>query len=141
MKATLQLLIDGNFHIGEYYQNALHLWEDILKDPGIDDIDALAQEISIQKKNFELRCGGVPQAHEIMMLTGIAQCYNECGELCEEPTRLEAVIRALWRCHFGNDKMDLLKTITNTYCHEWVFSYRDLVNSHRESSIKPHEIH
>jgi len=129
MKATLQLLIDGDTHAVEYYQNALNLWREILEDPGVNDINALAQEISIQKQNFELSCGGVPCAHEIMILTGIAQFFDECGEFCEDSGRLEAVLRALGQCHFGNEKRNLLQNTAHLYCDDWIVSLRGLINT------------
>ena len=132
MKATLQLLIDGNSQIVEYYQNALKLWHEILEDPGIENVEELAQEVNIQKRNFELRCGGVPYAHEVMILAGIAQCFEECGELCESPSKLEAVLKALWNIHFGNSETSLLKDITKTYCLEGLVSFKDLVGHQRD---------
>jgi hypothetical protein len=73
------MLLNGNPRVLVYYENALEIWQEVLADPGLRNLDALVQEIEIKQKQFELECGGKPDALEIMALVGLAQFYNESG--------------------------------------------------------------
>lgn len=95
MKSTLHMLLSGNPRVLVYYENACEIWREILADPGLGDFNALVQEIEIKQKQFELECGGKPDAFEVMALVGLAQFYNESGEFGDSVFDALTVVNAI----------------------------------------------
>lgn len=73
---TLETLIKGDSEIVEYYKNAMILWEEIKTSQAFENVNLLAQELSIRQLQFELRCGGRNVGQEIMAIVGIGQFYS-----------------------------------------------------------------
>lgn len=73
---TLEALINGNAGIVEYYNNAKQLWLEIIESEAFENVDTLAQELTIRQLQFEHQCGGRWIGQEIMAIVGIGQFYS-----------------------------------------------------------------
>jgi hypothetical protein len=73
---TLDLLIQGQQEIVEYYNNARQLWQQIRESEAFNNVDTLAQELTNRQLRFEKDCGGRWIGQEIMAIVGIGQFYS-----------------------------------------------------------------
>ncbi|MBN2500140.1 MAG: hypothetical protein JXB38_05185 [Anaerolineales bacterium] len=115
MKSTLHMLLNGNPRVLVYYENALEIWQEILADPGLRDLDALAREIEIKQTQFELECGGKPDALEIMALVGLAQFYNESGEFGEDVFDALTVVNAVLKSNCSPEVKEHIRVAAECY--------------------------
>ena len=115
MKCTLHMLLNGNPRVLVYYENAFEIWQEILADPGLRDLDALVREIEIKQKQFELECGGKPDALEIMALVGLAQFYNESGEFGDSVFDALTVVNAILKSACSPEVKDYTRMAAQWY--------------------------
>jgi len=73
---TLEALINGNANIVEYYNNGTLLWQQIKESVEFNDVNSLAQALTMRQIQFENQCGGRWLGQEIMVITGIGQFYS-----------------------------------------------------------------
>lgn len=76
---TLNELIEGNNEITTWYQNALSLWEEILKPFDLKNPSQFSpiSKILLEKQGkFEHECGGRTIGKEIMAISAIIQYYK-----------------------------------------------------------------
>ncbi len=73
---TLELLIQGDPDIVDYYNNARNLWQEIRESANFNDVASLAQDLANKQFQFERECGGRWLGQEIMAIVGIGQFYN-----------------------------------------------------------------
>ena len=86
---TLETLINGNADIVEHYNNARQLWLTIRESAAYNNVDTLAQELTIRQLQFEHQCGGRWIGQEIMAIVGIGQFYS--SEIGFDTTMEDAV--------------------------------------------------
>jgi hypothetical protein len=115
MKSTLHMLLNGNPRVLVYYENALEIWQEILADPGLGDLDILTREIEIKQKQFELECGGKPDALEIMALVGLAQFYSESGEFGDAVFDALTVINAIMKSNCSPEVKKYIRLAAECY--------------------------
>jgi|SRR6056297_2921274 len=76
MHLTIEKLINGDEEIIIYYQKSKEIWNNILDEIDINDVDKLAEQLTDKQLEFELNCGGQNLGQELMVVVGIAQFYS-----------------------------------------------------------------
>ena len=92
MHYTIELLIQGNKHVFDYYENAKRKWQEIMSDNPLADSDELSKILTYSQFWFEHNCGSRWIGQEIMVVTGISQFYTtDCG-FDENQNRAKALL-------------------------------------------------
>ena len=77
MHYTIELLVQGNGSVLEFYANAVGKWNEIVNSEDFVSVESLSRRVSIEQiPFFENQCGGRWVGQEIMCVVGIGQFYS-----------------------------------------------------------------
>jgi hypothetical protein len=79
MHHTIELLVNGNKEVSEYYRSAVARWREIWKRPESKDVTELAELLSSEQMWFDRNCGPLDNpwvGQEIMVVAGFGMLYN-----------------------------------------------------------------
>lgn len=76
MHYTIELLMQGNPNILNFYESAKTKWTEILKETGTANIEQLANRLGAEQSWFEHNCGSRWIGQEIMVVAGLCQFYK-----------------------------------------------------------------
>ncbi len=87
MHYTVEELISRNHDLSNHYVSAAKLWEQIVKEVGLNNVETLAQKVTHSQWEFERRCGGRNLGQEVMVLSGFGRLYSTGAGLQTEQAR------------------------------------------------------
>ncbi|WP_233889692.1 hypothetical protein [Paraburkholderia flagellata] len=91
MHQTIELLMENEKPVGEYFAAAKQRWSEILADITEVSVEELAERLTREQFWFEHHCGGRWVGQEVMVWSGFASIYATTeGYDCEGLTRREA---------------------------------------------------
>src|SRR5690348_12272750 len=76
MHYTIELLVNGDPQVGDYYRLAVQRWKEIWARPEAGDLTNMASLLSSEQMWFERHCGTRWVGQEIMVVSGIGMLYT-----------------------------------------------------------------
>ncbi|HYT90564.1 MAG TPA: hypothetical protein VEL76_17790 [Gemmataceae bacterium] len=76
MQYTIELLVNGDPKVGEYYRRGVARWKEIWSRPDSKHVYELATMIEDEEPWFEEHCGTRWVGQEIMVLSGFGMLYT-----------------------------------------------------------------
>jgi hypothetical protein len=76
MHYTIELLVNGDARVVEYYRAAVQHWREIWARPEAKDLTKLATLLSDEQLWFEQNCGTRWVGQEIMVVSGFGMLYS-----------------------------------------------------------------
>jgi hypothetical protein len=76
MHYSLELLVQGNDKVLDYYQLAQDRWREIWSRPESRELASFAKLLQSQQSWFENNCGGRWVGQEVMVVSGLAGLYT-----------------------------------------------------------------
>jgi len=76
MHHTVELLINGDRKVNDYYRAAVEHWKEIWARSESKDVYGLADLLTDEQAWFEQHCGGSRVGQEVMVVSGFAMLYT-----------------------------------------------------------------
>jgi hypothetical protein len=115
MHYTIELLVNGDPHVGEYYGRAVERWKDIWSRPESRDVVTLATMLSTEQFWFEKNCGTRWVGQEIMVISGIGMLYTTRAGFDENVERARLLYDAFQRSYCSIEVKGIARDLAASY--------------------------
>ena len=115
MHHTIELLVNGDLHLGDHYRRAVARWKEIWCRPEAGDIVDLATMLSNEQMWFEHNCGGRWVGQEIMVVSGIGMLYTTQAGFDGNAERARLLYDAFQRSYCSLEVKGIARDVAKSY--------------------------
>lgn len=115
MHYTIELLINGDRRVSDYYCAAVEHWREIWSKPESRDIVSLATILSSEQLWFERNCGSRWVGQEIMVASGIAMLYTTKAGFEKNAERARFLFDAFQRSFCSIEVKSIAQKVAASY--------------------------
>lgn len=115
MHYTIEMLVNGNSEILEFYRKAKHRWKKILNENQNANSNELSKVLTNEQLWFEYNCGTRWIGQEIMVVTGITQFYSTDSGFDERKDQALLVYNAFMNSYCSIEVKGAANSVAKNY--------------------------
>jgi hypothetical protein len=115
MHYTVELLVNGDSNVGEYYRLAVERWKEIWAQPDSGNLARLATRLSNEQMWFEQKCGTRWVGQEIMVVSGFGMLYTTAAGFDQNIERARLLYDAFQQSYCSIEVKGIARDVAASY--------------------------